>query len=204
MKIRQILSTLILALLLLTALADGSRAQVRRYSDKWGAVTWSPSWSVSDTHDYIGKWSWRAFSVEGRQQVQPRTTVGVTTGWTTFNEKSFRVATEGTLTVTGTQNRYVNVFPLLVGAHLYSSPRGQRRYYVGLNVGTYYIERRTEVGIFALEDQAWHFGLAPEVGAILPWGSNGGLVFVRYNHAFATGSTSKETWISAGIGFRYH
>ena len=62
-------------------------------------------------------------------------------------------------------------FPILVGGQFYLGQRGGLRPYVGANVGTYAIERRVEIGLYALQETTWHWGLAPEVGFTFPVGT---------------------------------
>jgi opacity protein-like surface antigen len=147
----------------------------------WGA-TWGVSFGDGTTKDYIGNESFRNFGIEGRKFVSPNTSVGLSFNWTVFNEKTNTTSQIPGGAVSGTQFRYINAFPLLVTAHKYFGDDEGTMLYVGAGTGAYAIKRRTEVGVFAVNTDSWHFGLAPEVGVIIPFGWRAkGFLMARYN-----------------------
>ena len=124
-------------------------------------------------------------------------------GWNVFNEKG-----EGTVNVTegtdisGTWARYQNIWPIMVGGQLYLGRRGKLRPYIGANVGTYAIETRVEVGLFAFQETNWHLGGAPEVGLLMPMGESELYIYGRYNYA-AEQDGRTETWATVNIGIAH-
>ncbi len=93
--------------------------------------------------------------------------------------------------MSGTQIRYINSIPLMLNAHYYiGGKRDQLRPYLGVNVGTYYITQRLDMGVYTLQNDNWHFGIAPEFG-FLAEVSRGTYLTAsgRYNYAFDSGDS---------------
>ena len=71
--------------------------------------------------------------------------------------------------------------------------------------GGYVVERRVEVGLIAQESQKWQWGVAPEVGVLLPFESSTGFVSVRYNYAFENGEDHPDhVYWSAQLGLGWN
>ena len=85
------------------------------------------------------------------------------------------------------------------------------RTFVGLNVGTYYILQRLDMGVYRIDNDNWHFGLAPEAGLIIPVGEDNTSIYLggRYNYAFDSGTAlggSEDNYYSfweINIGFAF-
>ena len=190
-----------LALLLGTAIVSPAAAY-----DEW---LWALNWNIivpeGESADFIKDTSFRGVSLEGRKWQGDNLTVGFMFGWNVINQKLFTTASvEGdnaSADITGTQYRYINTFPVLAGVHMYLGSWGTTRLFVGAMGGGYVVERRTELGLFAIESTKWQWGGAPEVGVLLPFESTTGFVSVRYNYAFENGEDHPEhTYWSAQIG----
>ena len=82
------------------------------------------------------------------------------------------------------------------------------RPYLGLGAGVYYTIQRFDIGLASLKEDGFRFGLAPEVGVLIPlyFGSRI-LLGARYDHAFTSGETLGSefdlSFLSAKIGFVY-
>jgi hypothetical protein len=156
---------------------------------------------TGDTEEFIGKTSFRGLAFDWRKAVQDRLTAGFHVGWSVFNERTFRTASFQGIDVTGTQFRYINAFPILGNMHYYFGRRGGMRPYVGGHIGAYIIEQRLEVGLYALEEHNWHFGLGPGGGVAVPLGGDVfGFLDVKYNYAFSSGNTIDHSWWSFNLG----
>jgi outer membrane protein W len=196
MNMRIFASILVLVLLL------GADAYAQDY---WFGFEYNTVMASGDAANFIGDWSWRGGSFGGRRLVRENTTVGFWTGWHVMNEVSAETVSfrgeENNLDFSGTQYRYLNSFPIMVNGHWYGGTMGRFRPYIGLNVGTYFIERRVEVGLFVFDDDNWHFGLAPEVGVTFPLGWRArGLFNARFNWAASTGGSGDITYWNLGFG----
>jgi opacity protein-like surface antigen len=160
----------------------------------WGA-TWGLSIADGATHDYIANESWRNFGIEGRKFVSPKTSVGLSFNWTVLNENTTRTTVLPAAAITGTQYHYINAFPLLLTAHKYIGDEEGTMLYVGGGIGAYYVERRTEIGLFAVDNNTWHFGIAPEVGFILPLGWRAkGMINARYHYTSEAEGYEYQYW----------
>ena len=73
---------------------------------------------------------------------------------------------------------------------------------LGANVGTYGIETRVEVGLFAFQETNWHLGAAPELGILMPMGESELYIYGRYNYAVET-EDRIETWATINIGIAH-
>jgi len=168
--------------------------------------TWNMGFPMGETSDFITQSSFRGFEIDGRGYVTDNLTVGGTGAWQVFYE-NFGWVTEDlseTTTINGYKRRYMNVVPLMVNSHYYFYP-GMLMPYIGIGLGTYYIETRDFLGIYYIEEEAWHFGLAPEVGLTVPFGSSNTAftVNVKYNWAAKTKDTQAHSWIGVGVGLSY-
>jgi outer membrane protein W len=93
------------------------------------------------------------------------------------------------------------VFPLLATGNYYflTDPRAARPY-AGLGVGAYAAERRLDVGIWTMADTSWHFGLAPEVGVVLPLARRNLTVSTKFNYAFASDRWDPLMYMNFNVG----
>jgi hypothetical protein len=167
--------------------------------------TWDIGFPVGSTNDFISQTSLRGFAIEGRGYVSDRFLVGGRGAWNVFYENSGWVTEEAEdFTIHGFKRRYINAIPLMITAH-YEFGNGMVLPYAGFGVGTYYLESRDFMGIYYVQEKAWHFGVYPEVGIVIPFG-NGGTganINVKYNYAAKTKDTSEQSWISLGVGLSY-
>jgi outer membrane protein W len=186
--------------------------------DWWWGITYNmsassslPGNSDSDTN-FIEDYSFRGLGIEARY-VPSRDasySFGFNVGWNVLNEKNEFGTERNTISlpeadITGTQLRYFNTVPLMANASYYFGDRGGIRPYVGVNAGTYYIERRVDIGVSAIVDDGWHFGWAPEVGLVVPLGRPevALLTTIRYNWAFSAGGSGDQKFWGFNIGIAY-
>lgn len=197
MKKRNIFLTTIL----IFTLSISSFAQGGGY---WN-FNWDIGFPIGSTSDFISKPALRGFAIEGRGYVTDRLLIGGRGAWNTFYEdKGWVTEAYDNITLHGYLKNYMNVVPLMITAH-YELGYGKVLPYIGFGVGTYFIEARRSMSIYYTEDKAWHFGVYPEVGVVVPLGSgNTGLnINAKYNYAAKTKDTDAQSWISLGIGFSY-
>lgn len=177
-----------------------------------GGGIWNFNWDIGfplgSTSDFIGKPSFRGFAVEGRGYVTDRLLVGGRGAWNTFYENKDWVTEtlpdNPNATIHGYQRNYMNIIPLMITGH-YEFGYGAVLPYIGIGIGTYYIESRKYLGIYYVEDDAWHFGVYPEIGAVIPFGSSNTAfnINAKYNYAAKTKDTEAQSWISLGVGLSY-
>ena len=111
--------------------------------------------------------------------------------------------------VTGTQDRTLNVFPIMASVHRYLTQRGGKATpFFGVNAGGYIMLQRLAIGVVAIDNDRWDWGIAPEAGLIfhLQRGANL-LVSGKYNYAFTGesvgGADINHQWWSLNMGFAW-
>lgn len=162
--------------------------------------------ATGDMGEYIGSTSFRGFTFEGRGFVTDNVSLGGLFSWQTFyEEQKGATYTQNTLTLTGNQYRYINAFPVLFQAHYYfNDDQYAPRAYLGGGLGAYKINKRTEAGVWALEERKWHFGVSPEVGVLLPVSMTTQFnISMRYHYAFKTNESNPYSWFGLSIGFAW-
>jgi len=141
-------------------------------------------------------------SVEWRNFYMRDAAYGINVGWNVFNETDDSTVFFDNAAITGKRWHYINAIPIYGAWYKYfSDDKRSSRFYAGINAGTAWIEQRTEMSLYQLTEDNWHFAVAPEVGMNLPWDSFLGYVAARYHYAFKTGDMEAQQWIEFKIGF---
>lgn len=160
---------------------------------------------LGETSDYVSKYSWRGVSFEGRSFLQSNLSVGFFFGWNVFSDKITGDFTNDTRTYSGTQLRFINAFPLLLEGHYYLGEDFNTRPYLGLGLGTNRTRQRTEMGLFAVDNNNWQFELCPSVGVLIPTGSYSTAVHLslRYHYAFKAGDSLDNSYLGINVGLAW-
>ena len=160
--------------IIISALILATVATVRAQEFSMFDVSWNISIPMGDQSDFIESSSLRGFSMGGSKMITPYVGIGGTFSWEVFNEREAGTFTNSDgIVITGTQLRYFNVLPIMANVKYFMKEDGSIRPYFGLGIGTIRGRKRTEMGIFVVEDNTWHFGLEPEVGLLVPLGLSG-------------------------------
>ncbi len=167
---------------------------------------WSMGFPMGDMKDFSEQPSFRGFQIEGRSFVTAKIAVGGMASWNVFYE-NYGWTTEtfdDDKTIYGYKRRYINTMPLMVTGHYYFTQSGIQPY-IGAGLGTYYIESRDFMGIYYVQGKAWHFGLAPEVGVVMPvgMGNTGININFKYNMAAKTKDEQSYQWLGVNVGLTY-
>jgi hypothetical protein len=187
--------------MLLLGLHGASRAQ-----DWYGIATWNVSFPTDETQDFVDEISYRGFGLEFRKTVNPATTVGILTGWEVFHQR-----TEETLefeggAASGSQDRTINSFPIMLGAHRYFGERGSSRPYVGLSAGGFVLIQTLRIGVAEIEEDSWDWGIIPEAGVVVPMQYGAAFIAnLRYHWSFTTQNLAEKdtdlTYWGIQVGF---
>ena len=183
--------------------------QKQMFAQNWyGAATYQISFPIGDTEDFTGNTSFRGIGLDFRYTIAKSTTVGITLGWNVFNERTYgsvETGTENPGVVTGTFDRYLNSFPIMANVHYYLGKKGEIRPYAGLNGGVYRMLQRASIGIVTLQNDRWDWGIAPEIGVIIPIDRE--LAFMvngKYNYTFTGesvgGADINHSYASLNLG----
>ncbi len=175
-------------------------------------LSYSTALPAGNTADFVDDFSWRGFAIEGRSFTKRNLSFGIMFGWNYFDQRTSETVQVTNGAVTGTQIRYLDVIPIMASMHYYFGPKRRKamRPYAGLSAGTYIISQRLDIGIWTFRRSNWHFGVAPELGVLVPLGNTSLSLAVKYNYAFDAGETFLEfndnshSFITFNVGFAFY
>ena len=87
----------------------------------FGAASYDMAVPFAQAKDFGGSFSPVGFGLDVRYLLTPKWSVGLSTGWQVFDDKTTDPIqmNGGNVTIQGTQYRYLNVFPILAAGHYY-------------------------------------------------------------------------------------
>lgn len=181
--------------------------QLPLYGQGYSKAYYSVSTGLGTTADYIAKSSWRGVGLEFGSHITPNITLGLGTTINVFYENvgDETFTTEDNITISGKQYRNINVVPIFVTAqYQFKQDNNPLKPYVGLGIGTNYVRQETDLGLYAIINEGWQFGLFPEVGldyALMP--GVGLVANIRYNYGAKTPDTNSTSFINLNVGFAF-
>lgn len=168
--------------------------------------TFSIQYSLSfggTINNYITSTSVRGATFEYKVMPQPNIGIGVDVGWNHFYERrAYDTYTSGTQSLSGVQYRYANAVPIFVTTNYFFSPGEKINPFIGLGVGTIFLNRYMDMGQFRVTDENWHFALKPEFGARVELAPDMDLILsYRYMNAFGTSDSDMQNFMTFNVGF---
>jgi hypothetical protein len=184
--------------LLITVLLPMSDASAK---DSWGVLNYEVSLPSSDSGDFVDETSFRGIGFEGRWFPSRNMSMGYSLDWNVLHDKTDEAIVFNGVTLSGTQDRTINAFPILATGHYYMGP--ENLFFAGLGAGLYYEERRFDIGVFSFDSEMWHLGVAPEIGISHEIDYDVRAVLaLRYNYGFETSDTTLQYWtLKLGIAW---
>jgi len=169
------------------------------------SAQYAVSFGSGDLTNYISKTSWRGALIEYRAAVRSNLLVGIDLGWNVFYEKKdFDTYTMDTRSLSGVQYRYQNVVPVLVAFDYLISSTNALKPYVGLGLGTMYSERATDMNLYRLIENTWHFALKGELGMLYQISYNSSVKFAaKYYTGFKTAIMDSQGYFSLSLGMAW-
>jgi hypothetical protein len=169
------------------------------------SITYDMSYAVGSSNDYIDAPSFRgATLIDARGFVSDNVSVGGSFSWHVFYQNESGEFNEGNTTISGQQYRYVNSFPLMATSHYYFGDGSSSTWYAGGGVGVINYEQRTEMGMFYSGDPKWHFGIAPQIGVLVPMSASVDFhLSLQYHQAFKAGSYDANQYLTLKVGFAW-
>lgn len=160
-----------------------------------------PAMPFGETADYTGGISPRGVDFEANKFIGDDLSVGFNIGWTIFREKrSPELIQIDDLDIYGTQFRYQNMVPVNLTFKKYFLSSTYTPF-VGLGIGTEYIQRKNDIGVFSLTEDKWLFNVAPQVGVLYDFAGSAALSFkLRYNYSLKAGDFPASSYLSLGVG----
>lgn len=169
------------------------------------SMQYSVGFGTGDMGEFIEKTSWRGISFEFRNFVSPNVGLGIESGMNTFYEnKDYDTYTDGTISLSGVQYRYINTVPILAAADYYFQPDAQINPFFGLGIGTIYNRRDLDMGLYTVEDEAWQFALRPELGVLVNVSEGLDLMLgAKYYAGFKSGDMEAQNYFTINLGFNF-
>ncbi len=166
-------------------------------------LSWSSAIGTGETADFISGFQARGVNLEYRKRVTSNMYWGLNVGYNVLSDSGNETIFADHVQATGKWGKYINAVPIYMAAFYEFGPKKVRsgRFYVGMNAGTAWIEKKSSLGLYTIEDDNWHVAMAPEIGYKMPWDSFVGHVSMRYNYMFDAGETGKQSWLEFRIGF---
>lgn len=192
-------SRAILVLALASALGGGLAPRVRA-QDWFTTATYQVSFPVEDTKRFTDEISFIGGGIDFRKKLTGGTTAGVYMAWNVFHERTNEKLDLEFGAVTGSQDRYINSFPIMFGLYQYFGNRRSIRPYIGVNGGGFLYIQSFRIGITEIEEDTWEWGVAPEAGFVFPFQTGAWFVVNgRYNW-----SPSVETLAGNNVALTYY
>ena len=165
------------------------------------ALTYNTALPLGETADMAGKFSFRGAGIEGRWEIGSKLDIGFNASWNVFYESVSGSFTEGSSTLTGTQYRYINAYPIMFTAYKGFGSSETFFPYVGLGLGAIKADHRKEMGLWYVDSNNWHFGMAPEIGAIINTYRNFDfLVSIRYTYGVKVNDSPSLSYLGLNLG----
>jgi hypothetical protein len=183
----------------------------------YGAVSYQLGIPVGETYNYIHDVEWRGIGVDLDWMVKPSISIGLALGWNVFYVNTTTTINfvpsdtgpngkpiKGGIAIYGNQDRSINFFPLLADFRYLLRLKSGVRPFLGAGIGAYITTQYLGIGLYSYSRTAWQFGLAPELGVIIPIDSGAALQFsARYNMGFASGGIPFQQWLGLNLGFAW-
>ncbi len=169
-------------------------------------LQWNMAKPVGSMSDLMTNTSFSGFNIDYRHCYKNNIIIGGRVGLNSFLESrnviTFDVANDISY---GNIDYRINAVPIMfIVDYMFSSNKFIP--YVGIGVGTYFINSSTVLNNSTTEkNSSFHFGVSPEVGITIPFIiSNFGLsLSSRYNYALGAGTSSGYSWFDFNIGISF-
>lgn len=158
---------------------------------------------VGETSDFVGNYSWRGFGIHTKWDVGNDMFVGLNFSWQVFYESEYGSFTRETRTVTGTQYRYINAYPIQASfsKHL-DVGGGSNQIFIGTGIGSTKVDRRLDFGLYSFIENEWRFSLSPEIGYVFVNSfSNDIFISIKYDYAFKAKDAPAYSALGISLGF---
>jgi hypothetical protein len=168
-------------------------------------VSYQFSIPLGNTATYTPPVSWRGIGLDVATFIQRDLAVGLAFGWNVFFDNTTSTISFNNTRITGNQDRALNVWPTLVNARWFPKLSSNRdiQPYIGANIGGYIIEQYLAIGLTAVQETHYHFGLAPEIGVFFQQPFGAVFLNARYNMAFASGGVPFQQFLSLNLGYAW-
>lgn len=175
------------------------------YAQFFTGLSYSTSYTTGDFNSYISKPSFRGMALDFRNTVRPNLLIGASFAWNVFYENKGQSSyTWETVTMTGKQFSYTNATPLMASFDYAGSIAEGCNGFVGMGIGTTYINRVTDFGGYEFQSDTWQFLISPEAGiAYVVSDYNSLYLSARYNINFENQDMEGQQYFSINLGIAW-
>jgi hypothetical protein len=168
----------------------------------YSAFTYSMGLPAGDLKTYSDQPSFRGINMEFFWHAKPTVDAGFEVGWNVFYaKKEYNTYTEGTRSISGEQFRYTNAVPMIAGLR-WRKTGGKTQPYLGAGLGTTYINRSTDFGLYRITNNTWQFCVRPEGGLIYKLSdASAATIGAKYYANFKTDALDAQSYIALNVGF---
>ena len=188
-------------LMLFMALGIFSVTQAQTQTSNF-RISWSVAIPTGDLSDYIGETSLRGGSLEYNWRPKPNLEVGIESGWNLLYERADdKVYTYETASVSGVQYRYTNTIPIIAGVKMLGKAKSGLIPYGGVGLGTVYINRNTDFGLYRITNNTWQFSVRPELGLRYDYQPGKGIILgAKYYLNSANDELGAQSYVAINLG----
>jgi hypothetical protein len=175
--------------------------------DQYITLQYSTGIGFGDTYDYISKFSFRGVSLDYKKFIySDRFAVGADFNWNVlFEDMDYGTFTYGSVSLSGNQNRSMNLLPLMATAdYFFADTDKMIQPFVGMGIGTINSIQNVDMGLYRYNHNEWHFGLKPQVGFWYYVSETSKLcVSSEFLYGFKTNSTKNREMLTFNIGMAF-
>lgn len=192
----------IYTIIALSVLSTGVFAQ-----DNFFGITYNTAMTLGETNDYIDNYSWGAMGLEWKKMATDNVSVGLNLAWQVMSQKVTHDVLEipsQNLSLSGTQVRYLNYFPMTITASYHLNPEGKIIPFIGAGAGAYRVLQRFDISGFVFQQDTWNFGFYPEIGVLIPsGGTTDFFVNTKYHYILPSEGGPTHSYLNINVGFSY-
>jgi hypothetical protein len=198
------MSALVLALVSSPASAqDGDSWGDRNVGEVSGIGTWATGLAIGDSFEFTPRYGFIGFNGEVMLHVRPEISIGLSSGYQVFLGQERSTVTLGDAAINAFQFRYLDTVPIFAVGRYFVDIVPELTFSPALGIGAVYTNREIDIGILGVYEDAWHFGVAPQLALVLHTDGPDPLLGVKYTFAPGGSETPTEMWFTAEIGLLF-
>jgi hypothetical protein len=176
--------------------------------------SWNMVFPMGDFHDWVGEAGLAGFDIGGRYFIKGGLAVGWNISWdrvaAEYENSTYKIPDKG-IAITSTNYRFTWMVPFQAVVAYHFNPDKMISPYVGLGIGSDYMEHHLMIQEYDIYQEQWDFSLTPEIGALVKFGnySNWGAL-VAFNYKWTTNKiefydteTTNLSMLNLKIGLAY-
>jgi hypothetical protein len=196
-------TTLRLAAILLLA---STALHAQSWEKKDFSYEYSMGIPVGSLADFINETSFRGFTFAYQNPISDNISFGLEASWNVFNQElPYATYTIGTESITGEQFRYLNSYPILLGAQYHYRPTTEVDLALGLGMGIAGQYQAVDMGQYRISESSWQFLMRPELIANYEIGMDTDFrISAKYYGAFSNNTLDGRSFVAINVGFAFH